>query len=249
MTAAETASLALLIAVLATMPIFAIAGRSRPRDPDVVKRPATILLGFWVRDWLMWLIRPIEQRLVRSRVSPDVFNYLGVAFGLAAALAFASAALTIAGWMIVLGGLCDILDGRVARALGVDSRFGEFMDSTLDRFAETFTYVGLAWFLAGASWYVLLAPLALGSSLLVSYTRAKGEALGILCKSGVMQRAERLVVLAVAAFVDPLLARRLGWGNGTTIVAALMIIGAGALGTAVYRTAVIARELSRQGPR
>ncbi|MBX6330873.1 MAG: hypothetical protein IRY91_03395, partial [Gemmatimonadaceae bacterium] len=66
---------------LLTMPIFAIVARGRPVDADVARRPTTFLLGYWVRDWLMWLIAPLERLLVAWKVSPDFFNYLGGAMG------------------------------------------------------------------------------------------------------------------------------------------------------------------------
>ncbi|MEO6223838.1 MAG: hypothetical protein ABIP90_11365, partial [Vicinamibacterales bacterium] len=92
MTPIETLPLWLLLAVLATMPVFALVSRNRPTDPDVARRSASALLGFWIRDWLMWVIGPLERVLVRAGVSPDVFNYLGVAFGAAAGVLFAQGA-------------------------------------------------------------------------------------------------------------------------------------------------------------
>jgi hypothetical protein len=82
-TATTRLALGLAAAVLLTMPVFAVAARRRPRDADVARRPTTVLLGYWVRDWVMWLIAPLERALVRSGVSPDVFNYLGAGLGAA----------------------------------------------------------------------------------------------------------------------------------------------------------------------
>src|SRR5688572_9215265 len=228
------------------MPVFALVSRNRPRDPDVARRSASALLGFWVRDWVMWLIGPIERVLVRSGVSPDVFNYLGVAFGAAAGLAFAWRELELAGWAILLGGLADIFDGRIARARGLTSRYGAFMDSTLDRFAEVFSFVGVTWYLAATPLGAATSVIAITGSLLVSYTRARGEALGVSGTGGVMQRAERLVLLALGALADRALTTRLGLPEGSVLTAAVAIIAVGSMGTAVYRTASIAKTLSKQ---
>ena len=76
--------------VLLTMPVFAVVSRTRPMDADVARRPTTFLLGYWVRDWLMWLISPLERRFVAWELSPDLFNYLGGALGLAAGIAYAT---------------------------------------------------------------------------------------------------------------------------------------------------------------
>ena len=113
----------------------------------------------------------------------------------------------------------------------------------LDRFAEVFTFVGLAAYLSVTPAGALAVTLAAGSSLLVSYARAKGDAVRVACRAGVMQRAERLVLLALASILDRAIASAAGWADGTVIFAVVWIIGIGAMGTALYRTVVIARAL------
>lgn len=246
MTWIDVVALSLVAAALATMPVFALVRRGQPLDADVARRSASLLLGFWVRDWLMWVIGPAERALVRARVSPDVFNYIGVACGAAAGWAFAVGALSAGGWLVLCGGLADIFDGRIARARGLANRYGAFMDSTLDRFAEVFAFVGVAWWLAETRLGAAVTLLAISASLLVSYTRARGEAVGVSGTGGIMQRAERLVVLALAGLLDAPAAARFGWAPGTLLFGAVTLIAVGALGTAVYRTAAIARTLSRE---
>jgi phosphatidylglycerophosphate synthase len=168
-----------------------------------------------------------------------------VAFGLAAGAAYALGAFGLGGWLVLLGGAADILDGRIARARGAVSRAGAFLDSTLDRFAETFAFAGLAvWF---RPWWpgVLASALALGGSLLVSYARARGEALGASYRGGLMQRAERLALLALASLLDPVAAARAGWPPGALLFAMVGFIGLASLATALHRTLAIARALER----
>lgn len=240
----DTVALLLVAALVLTMPVFGFVTRGRPVDADVARRPTTIILGYWVRDWLMWVIRPLEVGMVRARVSPDLLNIIGAGFGAAAGVAFALGELAAGGWLVLLGGAADIFDGRIARARGVASSRGAFLDSTLDRFAETFAFVGLVTFYAGTAWAAATASFALGASMLVSYTRARGEALGIECRGGVMQRAERLVLLGLAGILDAPISRAGGWSVGTTVASVLAAIAVGALGTAIYRTVVISRELA-----
>ena len=242
----ETLALVMVAALLLTMPIFALVTRGRAIDADVARRPTTILLGYWVRDWLMWLIGPLERGMVRAGVSPDLLNVLGAAFGAAAGLAFAYSELALGGWLILLGGAADIFDGRIARARGIASARGAFLDSTLDRFAEMFAFVGLAAFFARAPVATAMVALALGASMLVSYARARGEALSIDCRGGVMQRAERLVLLGLAGIFDAPIARAGGWDAGDPIMVAVAVIAAGALGTAIYRTLFIAKRLEEK---
>jgi CDP-diacylglycerol--glycerol-3-phosphate 3-phosphatidyltransferase len=241
----EIVSLSLVAVLLLTMPVYAVISRGRAIDPEVARRPKTILLGHWIRDWIMWVISPMERGFVRARLSPDLFNFLGAFLGLAAGVAFATGDFALAGWLILLGGAADIFDGRIARARGLVNRYGEFLDSTLDRFNETFAYTGLTFRLAHTPWMALATVLALGGSMLVSYTRAKGEALGVSCKGGIMQRAERLVLLALAALLDGPVCAGAGWRPGTLLALAVAAIGVGSLGTGVYRTWYIARALKR----
>jgi phosphatidylglycerophosphate synthase len=243
MTVTTYIALTLAAIVLLTMPVFAIISRHRPMDADVARRPTTVLLGYWVRDWVMWVIAPLERTLVAWRVSPDVFNYAGVAFGIAAGVAYAQRSLAAAGWLVLLGGLADIMDGRIARARGLASKYGEFLDSMLDRFSEAFVFVGLGLCFAGSGWAAAALLLALGGSMLVSYARAKGAVVGVDCRGGVMQRAERLVILALASLLDGPLTSALDWRPGMLLLGAVWLIGLGALGTAAYRTAYIARAL------
>lgn len=247
MTTVDVVALSLVAAALASMPVFALVRRGQPMDADVARRSSSVLLGYWVRDWLMWAIGPVERAAVRARISPDVFNYLGVLFGALAGWGFAVGQLSVGGWMVLFGGLADIFDGRIARTRGIANRYGAFMDSTLDRFAEVFAFVGVAWFLSDSRAGAAITLLAISASLLVSYTRARGEAVGVHGAGGVMQRAERLVVLALSGLLDGLCATRFGWAPGAVLFGAVSLIALGALGTAVYRTAVIARTLARDG--
>jgi phosphatidylinositol phosphate synthase len=230
-----------LLALLVTMPIYAARGRTR--DPNVASRPVS-LLGYWLRDWMVWVLSPLERLLVRGGLSPDALNYLGAALGVAAGAAFVARMLPLAAWLIALGGICDILDGRVARARRIASAYGEFLDSTLDRFGETFTFAGVAWYLSGPAWTSAVVVLAIGGSLLVSYTRARGEALGVAPTGGLAQRAERLVLLAFGALLDPVATRLASWRPGTVLAAAIVAIAASSIGTALYRFVVIARAVS-----
>lgn len=235
-----------LLALLATMPIYAARGRTR--DPNVAGRPVS-LLGYWLRDWMVWVLSPLERLLVRSGLSPDALNYLGAALGVAAGAAFMARMLPLAAWLIAVGGICDILDGRVARARQIASAYGDFLDSTLDRFGEMFTFVGVAWFLSGPPWTSAAVVLAMAGSLLVSYARARGEALGVAPTGGLAQRAERLVLLAFGALLDPLATRLWTWPPGTVLAAAVVAVAVSAVGTAIYRFVLIARTLSGTNPR
>jgi phosphatidylglycerophosphate synthase len=230
-----------LVVVLGSMLVF--ARRDHVPDPDVARRPASVLLGQWVRHWMVWALGPLERLLLRLGVSPDLLNALGLVGGIAGGLAFARGELQLAAWLVAAGGFCDILDGRIARARGMASASGAFIDSTLDRFAEAATLAGVAWYFRQSDALMLWTFIALSGSMLVSYTRARGEALGARDVGGLMQRPERVTLLVIGAAVDASWTSRLTWAPGAVLGAAVVLIGAGSLVTAIYRAAVIIRRL------
>jgi len=209
---------------------------------DKTGRGGSFVLGYWVRNWFYWFVKPVIRVAVGAGLTPFFFNALVVVFGVAGMLFFAEGRLPCAGWMILLSGLADVMDGEVARQRGLANRAGAFVDSTLDRFSEFAVFIGLAAFF-GSGFPVLAVLVALGGSLLVSYTRARGESLGVLCKGGLMQRAERILLLGIGAIIDPSLSALFGHDAGFTLTIILVAIALGTVGTAIYRTVWISRKL------
>lgn len=147
-------------------------------------------------------------RLVdRSRITPNAVTVAGFA-GICASAGLAVARLwVIASLVFVASGLVDSLDGLVARHQGRSTRFGAFLDSTLDRLAEGVLLGALGWVMAedGSTWVVVASFAALTGSFMVSYARARAEGLGIAGSSGgLMGRPERLVILGAALFLGGL---------------------------------------------
>ena len=179
----------------------------------------------WKKQGRSWFL-PLAAWLAAKGAKPDHLTIAGLAFSLVAALLLGRGAFLGAAILIGLSGLCDMLDGDVARIRGAGSRFGAFLDSTLDRLGEGALYAGLAvhyftrtqrgaFYLRGAfegsaEWgdadgmtlgVVCLAILLL--SFLVSYTRARAEGLGLDCKVGIMERPERMLTLAAGTVLGP----------------------------------------------
>lgn len=150
---------------------------------------------------LLALLAPITAVLVRRRVHPNLLTTAGFLITLTAGYVFHLGAVRSAGALVLLGGAFDLFDGRVARQTGLASVFGSFYDSTLDRISEIAVFFGVLSFLlafepAGTgSAYVFVVLLTVAGSLMVSYTRARAEALGLDCAVGLMQRPERVVLL------------------------------------------------------
>jgi phosphatidylglycerophosphate synthase len=145
-------------------------------------------------------IQPVNTVLHRLRVSPDHLTFAGIVFGALAGLAFARGRLVLAGIFLILAGVSDMLDGSLARANGAASPFGSYIDSVADRFTEALVFTGIAWHVRGKP--ELLAVLAaLAGSFLVSYAKARAEALGVNCDVGLMERPERIIVLVAGALL------------------------------------------------
>lgn len=152
-------------------------------------------------------VRPVGQLLRRTGMSPDHLTILGILFAIAAAFSIAQGALRGGLILVILAALPDMLDGALAKAAGSASQRGAFFDSVVDRVTDSLLFGGVAWFFASEeSPHLALLPMAImGVSSLISYERAKAESLGLYAKGGLMERAERIIVLCVGLLFDSLL--------------------------------------------
>jgi CDP-diacylglycerol--glycerol-3-phosphate 3-phosphatidyltransferase len=228
---------------LGSMAVFRLRYDSDSGDPLESTQRGTFALGGFVRNWFYWFIAPLVRLALRARLSPTFFNLAGVAFGAAAGVAFALGRPVLGGWSVFLGGSADVFDGRIARSVGIASPRGAFLDSSLDRFAEVGVFGGLAFYFHTRPFVSLMVALALGGSLLVSYTRARGESQGVTCKVGVMQRAERLLLLGFSGLLDPSFSSWADQPPGTLLAVVIILIAVGTLATAIFRTIWIASRL------
>lgn len=161
-------------------------------------------------------LKPVGQQLRRTGITADHLTLVGVVMAFGAALAIGNGALRLGLVLLVLTALPDVLDGAVAKASGTASPRGAFFDSVADRFTDALLLGGVAWHLSTTqTGRIAVLPMAvLAASMLISYERAKAEALGFDAKGGVMERAERLVALAFGLlfhqFLVPILWLMLG---------------------------------------
>jgi phosphatidylinositol phosphate synthase len=240
------ALLAFLLTVAAALTSMAVyAARGARADGDVAGKGAHFFggAGDFLLHWFMWAIQPTVSLSLRLGLGPDFYNYAGLALGAASGALIAAGELEWAGWAIVLGGLADVLDGRIARLTGVASDYGDFIDSTFDRFVEAFIFLGFALWLRADGRGAPLAAAALAGSFLVSYARARGEVRGVECSGGLMQRGERLLIVLLACFLDRVAGTRFGWARGAVAEATLAALALTSFVTAAQRTVWIARRL------
>ncbi|MBA2644439.1 MAG: CDP-alcohol phosphatidyltransferase family protein [Solirubrobacterales bacterium] len=151
-------------------------GRSTPRDYQVL----------------------VRNRLIESRLTPNAISVTGLVLCVIAAVLIWQDHWVLGGLAYTVGSICDTLDGRYSRMSGKGSPFGAFLDSTLDRIEEGVVLMAVATQFAGSAdeFAVAAVVLAVLASIMVSYTRARAEALGVECKVGIADRAVRVVILA-----------------------------------------------------
>jgi CDP-diacylglycerol--glycerol-3-phosphate 3-phosphatidyltransferase len=152
-------------------------------------------------------VNPLVKRLIRAGVRPNTITTIGTGLVLVSAVVYATGHIRLGGLLLLLSGVADTLDGQVARGGAMVTRFGAFYDSTLDRVGDGATFIGIGAYLLTASDVayrtpaVILCMVAILGSVLVSYARARAEGLGLDCKVGIAQRAERILGLGLASLV------------------------------------------------
>jgi CDP-diacylglycerol---glycerol-3-phosphate 3-phosphatidyltransferase len=152
-------------------------------------------------------VKPLGDGLRRTGLTPDHLTIVGLVVGAAAAFAIGAGELRIGLVLVILAALPDLLDGALARASGASSQRGAFFDSTVDRLTDALLLGGIAWHLASTeSAHMSILPFAvMAVSSLISYQRAKAESLGLEAKGGLMERAERIVLICLGLLFDVLL--------------------------------------------
>ena len=162
-----------------------------------------MLDGRWKSD-IERKLRPVGTDLSRSGITADHLTALGVIMAVAAAVAIANGALRLGVLLVAASTLPDALDGAVAKASGTATPRGSFFDSVADRFTDTMLLGGVAWYLSGIEGgRIAVLPFALlGASMLVSYQRAKAESLGFEARGGLMERAERIILLGLGLLFE-----------------------------------------------
>ena len=195
-----------------------------------------------VRDGFGKLIEPLAVVFIRLHIRPNLITTVGTLVVIASATAFGLGWVRSGGLLLLVSGVFDLLDGRVARRADMTTTFGAFYDSTLDRVGESALFGGIAlYFLRGGvprerlTFAVVACLVALAASLIVSYTRARAEGLGLTAKVGIAQRAERVLLLGVPTLF-------FGAGNhGALLFWIVVVLALATSVTVVQRVLYVAR--------
>ncbi len=186
-----------------------VSSRKKPGSSDQARNPPSPgrsrLTFTGIIGAICWFpLRAIIDTCVALRIHPNVLTLLGVIVNVGAAWALASRRFLLAGFVMIVANIFDFIDGKVAHRLHLQSAFGAFWDSTLDRFSDLALLTGLIFLYSemGRSDYVLISALALIFTIMTSYARARAESLVQQCKVGFMERPERIVLFMIGAFTN-----------------------------------------------
>lgn len=184
--------------------------------------PTSLTLKDKLQQGIYTIINPVVRGLIKIGITPNIVTTIGLILNIGVAFVFVLGAeegnrgdLSYVGWagaLILFAGLFDMLDGQVARLGNMGSTFGALYDSVLDRYSELIMFLGICYYLVAHHYFLssLFAFIAMIGSMMVSYTRARSEGLGIQNKGGVMQRPERVVLTGVSALVCGIVASFIG---------------------------------------
>jgi CDP-diacylglycerol---glycerol-3-phosphate 3-phosphatidyltransferase len=183
----------------------------------------------------------VRNRLIESRLTPNAISLTGFALNLAAAALIVGRLFFLAGIAFIVGSIMDTLDGRYSRMSGKGSVFGAFLDSTLDRLEEGIVLIAVGAYFASRHNQVAAAATvaAVLFSLMVSYTRARAEALGVECKVGLATRPVRVVILSIGL----VFAKGAGIGHFELLAPAVYVLAALTVLTTLQRIFHVRRQL------
>ncbi len=168
------------------------------------------------------IIDPLVRGLIKTGLTPNAVTTIGLVLNIGVAVIFIIGAeighrgeLSYVGWagaLVLFAGLFDMLDGQVARLGNMSSTFGALFDSVLDRYSESVMFLGICYYLVAHHYFIssISGFIALIGSMMVSYTRARSEGLGVENKGGMMQRPERVVLIGISAIACGVTAHFIG---------------------------------------
>jgi len=221
----------------------------KPQPVETPGKQARILEGD-ISAWWISVISPLENLILRRNLNPNFITILSFGFSLVGCTLFSIGWIFLAGWAVLFSGTLDILDGRIARKTGHVSSRGAFFDSVLDRYGEVLIFLGLAAHFRHSILFAIIL-VAMAGSLMVSYTRARAEGVGVTCKDvGIMQRPERVVLLGFGAIFSSILymlRNTFGADFGPYLMGfVLVLIATLANYTAISRIAFVMRTLKKE---
>jgi len=241
--------LLLMMAVFA----FIVLKNGMPERMERKRSEAHPVIGTFLIEYWMWLVvTPFEKICLALRLSPTAITFGALGWHIAGGIMIGLGNFTAGGWFFLLGATFDILDGLIARRTGKVTSAGAYYDSVIDRYGELATLFGFGWYYKDVSqWGLLLAALVGAGALMVSYTRARAEALNVKGSSGgFMQRPERAffigIVTAGDCFITCFVEEGMRYPMHWPVIVVLAFVALGANITAIQRIAATVKEIGKK---
>ena len=233
------------------MGVFALRVRARgfPEVADADRREASAIATPFLQRYVLWFLSPFERWLVAWRISPSAITVVALCFCAVTGVLAARERLAAAAWLYLFAGMLDILDGRVARRSGATSKAGALLDSVADRWGEFFVLAGAAFYLRDDRLMLGAVLFALAGSQMVSYVRARGEALGLALTGGTMQRAERVILVAAGFLLGAIGKVTRAFDPKFVVAISLLVVGLASTWTSLHRLRQGVQLLGGKSPR
>ncbi|MCX8122925.1 MAG: CDP-alcohol phosphatidyltransferase family protein [Spirochaetes bacterium] len=228
--------------------IFLFIYPKRPKDPEIIARMHETFIGLIFREFWYWVNKPFINVFIYLQIKPNTITSLSLVLAFISAYFYYIGNFGLAGWILIVSATLDIIDGKVARTTNMVTKSGAYWDSCVDRYSEGVVFLGIAMYYQNNFIALLATIVALIGSELVSYTKARGEAIGVTTKRGVMQRAERLAILCVVSVLHPFF--QVIFKNSSTnpeivMIGAMIVMAVSTNLTAATRMRIIFREIQK----
>lgn len=228
--------------------VFAFVYPRRERTQEVVDKMHPTFIGVFLMEYWYWLTSPFIRLFILFRMTPNMLTGISLIISLFSGYFYMKGDFALGGWLLIINGALDTLDGKLARTINLVTREGAFFDSCSDRYAEGFVLMGIALYFRNSLFLLSMSLFALIGSQLVSYAKARGEAVGVTTKKGLMQRTERVFLIAIVSVFTPFLGILLSSYNlrpDIPIIAVIVILAVMTNYTAAVRIVVLFNELKR----
>ena len=199
----QVCSVTMALAALALFAVLEPPSRTAHRG-RIDKQGSSPFLGRLPVEFAYWLLAPVARLAASLELSPNVSSWTCLTLGIGSGIAAGAGVIPLAGALIIMSALFDMLDGMVARFRGIASEAGEVLDAAVDRYAEFFFLAGLCVYYRHRLGAMVIMQAALLGSMLVSYSQAKAEAMHIDTTRSWMRRPERALYLGAGAFLSPM---------------------------------------------
>ena len=223
--------------------IFLIIKKLTGKKDKDKKKAHSKLIWSSLQDYWFTITEPVVQLFIKMGITPNSITVFGVFISLFSAILFAQGNIGSAGWVMIAGGVFDLMDGRVARATNKVTKQGAFLDSVMDRYSDGLILGGLL-IMFRDHWLVYFLIMSFIGFFCVSYTKARAEATGIKCDVGFFQRPERIFSLGLSAIFSPIFSYYTNIEVPFLLMGVIMILGIGTLLTSIYRIIYSFNKLS-----